>query len=118
MKVYIDFDDVLCETAKYFTVLAKDLFGIVVPYEQVHFFNLQKSFNLNDEQYDKLMAAGHLPENLLAYEETPGASATINKWIDELNSKVKVGDISITTSAPVLGVCPNCGKSIIKMKWR
>lgn len=41
----------------------------------------------------------------------------INKWIDELNSKVKVGDISITTSAPVLGVCPNCGKSIIKMKW-
>ena len=83
MKVYIDFDDVLCETAKYFTVLAKDLFGIVVPYEQVHFFNLQKSFNLNDEQYDKLMAAGHLPENLLAYEETPGASATINKWIDE-----------------------------------
>ena len=35
----------------------------------------------------------------------------INKWIDELNSKVKVGDISITTSAPVLGVCPNCGKS-------
>ena len=50
MKVYIDFDDVLCETAKYFTVLAKDLFGIVVPYEQVHFFNLQKSFNLNDEQ--------------------------------------------------------------------
>ena len=28
MKVYIDFDDVLCETAKHFTKLAKELFGI------------------------------------------------------------------------------------------
>lgn len=46
-------------------------------------FNLQKSFDLSDEQYDKLMEAGHLPENLLSYEETPGASETINKWVDE-----------------------------------
>ena len=29
------------------------------------------------------MEAGHLPENLLSYEETPGASETINKWVDE-----------------------------------
>ena len=30
MKVYIDFDDVLCETAKHFTKIAKELFGIDV----------------------------------------------------------------------------------------
>ena len=83
MKIYIDFDDVICETAKYFTKIAKELFGIDVPYRQVQFFNLQKSFDLSDEQYDKLMEAGHLPENLLSYEETPGASETINKWVDE-----------------------------------
>ena len=74
---------VICETAKYFTKIAKELFGIDVPYRQVQFFNLQKSFDLSDEQYDKLMEAGHLPENLLSYEETPGASETINKWVDE-----------------------------------
>ena len=79
MKIYIDFDDVICETAKYFTKLAKELFGIDIPYRQVQFFNLQKSFDLNDEQYDKLMKAGHMPENLLDYEETEGASETINK---------------------------------------
>ena len=28
MKIYIDFDDVLCETAKNFTKIAKQLFGI------------------------------------------------------------------------------------------
>ena len=45
-------------------------------YRQVQFFNLQKSFDLNDEQYEALMKAGHLPENLLNYEETPGASGS------------------------------------------
>lgn len=83
MKVYIDFDDVICETGRYFTVLAKQLFGIDLPYSQVQFFNLQKAFDLDDDQYTKLLDAGHTPETLLAYEETPGASETINRWVDE-----------------------------------
>lgn len=94
MKIYIDFDDVICETASYFTKLAKELFGVEVPYNQVQFFNLQKSFELTDSQYDELMRAGHFPENLLSYTETEGASKTINKWLD-------VGhDISIITGRP------------------
>ncbi|MCQ2528709.1 MAG: 2-dehydropantoate 2-reductase [Saccharofermentans sp.] len=94
MRIYIDFDDVICETAKYFTKIAKELFGIDVPYREVQFFNLQKSFDLSDEQYDELMRAGHFPENLLAYEEAPGASETINKWVDEGH------DVSIVTGRP------------------
>lgn len=34
-------------------------------------------------QYNELMKEGHRPENLLAYEETQGASYIINKWVDE-----------------------------------
>ena len=83
MKIYIDFDDVLCETAKNFTKIAKELFGIDVPYREVQFFNLKKTFNLDDEQYEEMMRVGHLPEQLLNYEETSGASETINKWVDE-----------------------------------
>ena len=83
MKIYVDFNDVICETAKYFTKIAKELFNIDVPYQQVQFFNLQKTFDLNDVQYDELMKAGHLPGNLLSYEETEGASETINQWLDE-----------------------------------
>lgn len=94
MKVYIDFDDVICETAKYFTKIAKELFDKEVPYQEVQFFNLQKSFDLSSEQYDELMRAGHLPENLLAYEETPGASEIINKWIDEGH------EVSVITGRP------------------
>lgn len=82
MKIYIDFDDVLCETARKFVDIAHRLFGIDLPYEKVRFFDLQKSFGLTDGQYEKLMAEGHLPEVLLSYEETPGASDTVNAWID------------------------------------
>lgn len=45
MKVYIDFDDVICEMEKHFTKLVKQLFGIDVPYSQVQFFDLLPSEN-------------------------------------------------------------------------
>jgi len=82
MNIYIDFDDVLCETAKFFTVIAKEMFGVNVPYNEVQFFNLQKTFDITAAQYGELMKAGHLPENLLSYEETEGAAQVINKWVD------------------------------------
>lgn len=83
MKIYIDFDDVICETAKYFTILAAELFGVRVPYSEVQFFNLQKTFELEDTQYAELMRVGHTAEKLLAYEETPEASRTIQRWLEE-----------------------------------
>jgi len=83
MNIYIDFDDVLCETARSFVSIVGRMFGIQVPYEQVAFFDLQKSFGLTEEQYESMMIEGHRPEILLAYEETAGASQTVNRWIDE-----------------------------------
>lgn len=94
MKIYIDFDDVICETARYFTKIADQLFGIKVPYEQVKFFNLQKAFNLTESQYAELMAEGHKPEVLLSYEETPDASKIINKWVNEGH------EVSVITGRP------------------
>lgn len=94
MKIYIDFDDVICETAKAFTSIAKELFDIDLPYSQVQFFNLQKTFDLDDDQYEKLMQVGHYPEKLLSYEETPGACDTINKWVDEGH------EVSVITGRP------------------
>ena len=83
MKIYIDYDDCLCETARAFTVIAERLFGKRVPYEKVRFFNLQDSFKLTDDEYEQIMIEGHLPEVLLSFEETPGASKVINEWIDK-----------------------------------
>jgi len=94
MNIYIDYDDCLCETARYFSGLAAKMFGKNVPYEDIRYFDLQKSFDLNDEQYEQLLAKGHEPDVLLAYEETPGASKVVNELID------KGHDVTIITGRP------------------
>ena len=94
MRIYIDFDDVICETGKYFVKLARELFGIEMSYQEVQFFNLKKAFDLNEEQYNELMKVGHYPEHLINFEEMPGASDTINKWFDEGH------DVTVITGRP------------------
>ncbi len=94
MNIYIDFDDCICETAKHFSGFVKELFGKDVPYEQIRYFDLKRSFSLTDEQYEEMMIKAHHPEVLLSYEVTPGAVETINGWIDEGH------DVSIITGRP------------------
>ena len=94
MNIYVDFDDCLCETARYFSGLVKEMFGLNVPYEQINFFNLKKSFSLSDEDYDRMMIHAHKPEVLITYEETPGAVQTLNSWLDEGH------DVKIITGRP------------------
>ncbi len=94
MKIYVDFDDCLCETARFFSAFAAELFGKDVPYEEIRYFDLRKSFGLTGAQYDRLMAEGHEPDRLLSYEETPGASETVNGWLD------RGYDVSVITGRP------------------
>ncbi len=93
-KIYVDFDDCLCETARHFSLLAQELFNKKVPYESIRYFNLQRSFSLTDEEYEKMMIEGHRYEVLLSYEETPGAVVTVNNWIDDGH------DVSVITGRP------------------
>ena len=94
MKIYIDFDDCLCETARHFSGLVKDLFGKNVPYEKIRCFDLQSSFSLTEEQFRELMVCGHTPEALLSYRETPGAIRTVHEWMDQGH------DVSVITGRP------------------
>ena len=94
MKIYVDFDDCLCETARSFSTLVSRLFGMNVPYEDMRYFNLQKTFSLTDEQYEYMMIEGHKPEVLLSIEETEGACAALNNWVDNGH------DVSIITGRP------------------
>ena len=94
MKIYVDFDDCICETARNFSELALEMFDINVPYEKIKYFDLDKSFNLSDDQFEQFMIRGHEPEVLLSYDETPGATDVINEWI------LKEHDVSIITGRP------------------
>lgn len=94
MKIYVDFDDCLCETARSFSKFAIEMFDKHVPYEEIKFFELDKTFNLDADQFERFMAKGHEPEVLLSYEETPGASEIVNEWLDEGH------EVSIITGRP------------------
>lgn len=103
MRIYVDFDDCLCETGRAFSKLVAEMFGKNVPYEKMRFFELDKSFDLTDEQFECLMIRGHEPEMLLSYEETPGASTVINEWIS-------CGyEVSIITGRPFSAYEPSDG---------
>ena len=101
MNIYVDFDDCICETGRYFSGLAAELYGKNVPYEEMRYFELQKSFSLTDRQFEQLMTEGHRPEVLLAFEETKGASETINAWLDSGH------DVSIITGRPYSAYGPS-----------
>ncbi len=94
MRIYVDYDDCICETARAFTHIADRLFGKKVPYEEINFFNLKESFELADDEYDRLMIEGHRPEVLMSYEETPLASDVLNEWLD------KGYEINVITGRP------------------
>ena len=53
MKIYVDYDDCLCETARSFSEIAVEMFDKHVPYEQIKYFELNKSFDLDDDQYER-----------------------------------------------------------------
>ena len=80
-RIYVDFDDCLCETGRAFTKLVLEMFSKHVSYDQMHYFELDKSFGLDAEQYERFMIRAHEPEILLSYDATPGAAETINEWI-------------------------------------
>ncbi len=94
MRIYVDFDDCLCETGRTFSKLALEMFDKRVPYEQIHYFELDRSFDLNAEQYERLMRRAHEPEILLSIDATPGAAGTINEWI------ARGHEVSIITGRP------------------
>ena len=92
--IYVDFDDCLCETGSFFSELVAEMFGKNIPYEEITDFDMQKSFSLTEEQYLRMMEEGHRPERLLSIEETPGASAAVNSWIESGHN------VSVITGRP------------------
>jgi 5'(3')-deoxyribonucleotidase len=80
MRIYVDFDDVLCETASALADLARARYGREVPFEQIHTFDLRIAFRLDDTQYDELMEQAHSPAFLRELVPTPGAVACLAAW--------------------------------------
>ncbi len=81
MKVYIDFDDVLCETARALAEMAERFFGACVPYEAIEAFDLRTSFQLDEAAYLTLMQAAHHDDFLLNLTPAPDAVPALKALI-------------------------------------
>ncbi|MDH7570294.1 MAG: hypothetical protein QHJ73_12005 [Armatimonadota bacterium] len=79
-RVYVDFDDVLCETARALTQLLAARFGKRVAYEEIHSFDLGVSFGLNAEELRRLMDGAHEEAVIRGLDPVPGAREVLARW--------------------------------------
>ena len=77
MRIYIDFDDVLCETARQLTILARERFDRHVPYEEISVFDLQVAFKLSAVEINTLMEDAHRTTFLEELLPAPGSLAAM-----------------------------------------
>jgi len=78
LKFYVDFDDILAETANRICEISKGMFGTTATFEQIKDFNLKKSLNITHDQYEKLMEMTHDDKLLATYLPIEGAKEAIN----------------------------------------
>jgi hypothetical protein len=78
--IYIDLDDVLCETARTLMHIAAREFGRRVVFEEIASFNIGISFDLSPEEVDHTMRLMHEPDMLLSLEPIPGARDVLEQW--------------------------------------
>ena len=103
MRIYIDFDDVLCETARHLSVLARDLFARNVPYEAITGFDLQQAFALSGAEIDELMERAHRTEFLTHLAPAPGSLEAIRVL------EAQGHTLAIVTGRPATSHDGSCG---------
>lgn len=83
MKLYVDCDDVVAETAHHLMDLRRRDGGWVPEFEEMYDFDLHKSLRLGAAEYVDFMERAHAPEELRALKPVPGACETLRAWLDD-----------------------------------
>ncbi|NLC57751.1 MAG: bifunctional metallophosphatase/5'-nucleotidase [Armatimonadetes bacterium] len=77
--LYVDCDDVLCETAAALCQLLRQEFGKHLPVEAITDFDLEVSFGLTRREWQHLMARAHEPDFLCRLAPVPQAAETLRE---------------------------------------
>jgi uncharacterized protein len=78
--IYVDMDDVLCETARFFLTIIESRFRKSLAYEHLIHFDLGKACGLLPEQCEELYRIAHLPDELLKIEPIHAALVALRHW--------------------------------------
>ncbi len=80
--VYIDFDDVLCETAKVLSDIVADRFGRRTHFEDIYSFDLNDSFGLNASEQNVIFDLFHDSALLAGLPPVEGSVEGVRQWIE------------------------------------
>lgn len=94
-RVYVDFDDVLCATARGFLDILSRHFGKTVAFEEITDFDLGRSFGLAPAELDRFFELVHEDDALARFEPLEGALDALSAWRDE------GCDIEVVTGRPL-----------------
>jgi hypothetical protein len=81
--VYVDFDDVLSETARLLADIVAARFGRRTPFEKIYSFDLGISFGLAGHEQDILIELFHDADMLASIPPVAGAAEGMRTWADK-----------------------------------
>ncbi|HEY1269725.1 MAG TPA: GNAT family N-acetyltransferase [Candidatus Binatia bacterium] len=92
--IYVDMDDVLCETARALLAIAEREFGKTIPFDQLNTFEVGEACGLDSHEIHELFRLAHHDEELLAMAPITDAVEILRQW-------AKAGrEIAIVTGRP------------------
>jgi len=80
--IYVDLDDVLCQTARHFLVIVEREFGKRVSYEQLTNFDIGTSCGLHTEEREHLYRVVHEPSELMKMAPIDDAINALRQWVE------------------------------------
>lgn len=92
--IYVDMDDVLCQTARRFLEIVEREFGKRVAYEQLTNFDIGDACNLQPNERDELYRIVHEAHELLNLEPVADALQVLRQW------SARGYEIAIVTGRP------------------
>lgn len=81
-RVYVDFDDVLCATARGFLDILRQEFGKTIEFEDIVDYDLGRSFDLDPADLERFFELAHEEEVLAGLEPLEGAFEAVSDWRD------------------------------------
>jgi len=97
--IYVDLDDVVCETCDSLVAFARKHFDRDIAVEEMFDYDLRKSFNFDEPTYRTFMKRFHANE-LVDIPETPHACNVIRSWTAEgLNPVIVTGRPTYSNAA-------------------
>ena len=85
-SIYVDMDDVLCETARQFLLVIEREFGKQVAYERLTDFDFETSCDLTPEERAKLYQTVHHADEILCIEPIPEAINVLSRMSPSLTT--------------------------------